>query len=73
MASRWGAAGQEAKERWDEAQSALDCEQQLQWGFAFCRGDSPGAGGSHAASGLGRGSQDIPHLLALCPGSLCVP
>lgn len=34
--------------------------------------DRPGPGGSHTALGMGWGSQDIPHLLALCPGSLCV-
>lgn len=41
MASRWGTVVREAKDRWYDAQSALDCEQQLKCGFAFCRGDSP--------------------------------
>lgn len=46
---------QEAKDQWYDAQPALDCEQQLKCGFAFCRGDCP-----WPASGLGWGSQDMP-------------
>lgn len=54
---------QEAKDQWYDAQPALDCEQQLKCGFAFCRGDSP-----WPALGLGEpGHAPISWPCALAP------
>lgn len=64
MASRWGTVVQEAKDQWYDAQSAVDCEQQLKWGSAFCCGDSPWPALCLRA---GLGEPGHPYLLALCP------